>query len=294
VHKLWAKPVSPELPINLPHPLVTRDAHPVQPRARGTALIAVDADENGRTCLRDLRQSGSTKVVFPQSHTKSKDAILVNTAGGITGGDKFEIRATVASGATLTLTTQAAERAYRAQPDETGQVATSLDVAAGGQLNWLPQELILFDQCALHRKLDVALSGDAGFLMVEPMVFGRTAMREHLSSLIFRDRVSITRDGRPLYLDGADFSGDVVAHLRALAIARGAAAMASLVMVRRDAGLQLDKVRSLLPETAGATLLSPDVLVVRHLALDGFTLRRDLVPLLDHLTDNSLPTSWRL
>jgi len=103
---------------------------------------------------------------------------LVNTAGGITGGDTFDLEIDVRDGAKLTLTTQAAERAYRAQNGEIGRVTTRLSVQNDSSMHWLPQELILFDRCALQRRLEVALAPKARLLMVEPVVFGRAAMPE--------------------------------------------------------------------------------------------------------------------
>ena len=88
--------------------------------------------------------------------------------------------------------------------------------------------------------------------------------------------------------------GDASAHLDSAAIADGAGAMASLVYVAHDATAQLGAVRALLPETAGASLLAPDTLVLRQLAPDSLALRRHLIPVLDRLTGNTLPTSWRL
>ena len=99
---------------------------------------------------------------------------------------------------------------------------------------------------------------------------------------------------RDSYYDGMTISGDAVAHMARAAIGNGAGAMASLVLVRKDAEAQLTNVRQLLPATAGASLLAPDVLVMRQLAADSFELRRCLIPILDHLTNNSLPISWRL
>lgn len=219
---------------------------------------------------------------------------MVNTAGGITGGDQYTLAATVGAGGTLTLTTQAAERAYRAQVGEIGSVATTLTVEDHATLNWLPQELILFDHCALRRRLQIDLHGSAELLMVEPVVFGRAAMNERLTEVFFRDYIRINRDAQPIYLDGMDLSGDAAAHTARRAIAGGARAMASVVLVRPDAAAQLDALRAMLPPTAGASLLANDILVVRQLAEDSFALRRDLMPILSHLTNNSLPISWRL
>jgi urease accessory protein len=265
-----------------------------QPRAIGAARIAVRGDGQGRTRLVDLHQMGSSKLVLPQTHRPDMEAVLVNTAGGITGGDRYDLTLDLGPDAALTLTTQAAERAYRAQPGEVGQVRSRIKVANGGRLHWVPQELILFDRCALHRRLDIALAQEARLLMVEPVVFGRAAMQETLHQIAFQDRIRITRAGVPLYVDGMNLSGDAVAHLARGAVAAGAGAMASVLLVAPDAARHLDRVRALLPETGGASLLGSDVLVVRLLAADGYLLRRSLVPLLDLLSNNTLPTSWRL
>lgn len=272
----------------------TRAAVQPQPRAVGAGALSVYGDEGGITRLKDLRQSGSMKLVFPRTHRADCEVILVNTAGGITGGDRFALDITVGQGATLSLTTQAAERAYRAQPGELGEVTTRLHVEGGGFLKWLPQELILFDRSALHRRLDITLATDARLLMVEPLVFGRATMPEVLDDVVFSDRIRIMREGRPLYLDGMDLAGNATAHLARSAIAAGAGAMASVVLVCADAPRHLDPVRALLPATAGASLLRDDLLVVRLLAADSFVLRKSLIPVLEHLSTSPLPTSWSL
>lgn len=250
--------------------------------------------DNGKTRLKDLRQSGSLKLVFPAIHRADAEAVIVNTAGGVTGGDRFNIGADLGEDTELTLTTQAAERAYRAQPGEVADIATTLTVGAGARLQWLPQELILFDSAALCRRLYIELAQDARLLMVEPMVFGRAAMGERLNSVTFEDRIRITRDGAPLYLDGMTLRGDAASHLACPAVAGGASAMASLVYIAPDAPAHLSHIRALLPETGGASLIGEDMLVMRLLATDSFEMRQSLVPILDHLSQNTLPTSWRL
>jgi urease accessory protein len=115
-----------------------------------------------------------------------------------------------------------------------------------------------------------------------------------LRDVLFEDRIKITREGSPIYVDGMDLHGDATAHLARPAIAGGAGAMASVVMVSPDAATHLKPVRALLSDTAGASMLAEDVLVIRQLAIDSFEQRRTLIPILNHLTQNTLPTSWRL
>lgn len=218
---------------------------------------------------------------------------MINTAGGITGGDALEINAAAREGSKLVLTTQAAERAYAAQVGSVGRLVTELKVAAGAQLHWLPQELILYDRCALDRSLRIEMADDAGLLMVEPVLLGRAAMGERLTKVHFRDRVRITRGGVPVYLDGLDLTGDAARHMQRAAIADGAGAMASVIHTGPEAGAQarLAEVRALLPQSCGASLLPGGILTARLLAPDGHALRQTLVPLL-RLLGGSLPKSW--
>lgn len=243
--------------------------------------------------LRDLHQAGSAKVVFPRSAGDELQAVTVNTAGGITGGDRFEMSFEAGADSALSITTQAAERAYAAQGADAGRLDVTMAVACGARLNWVPQETILFDGCHFARKTRVDLAPDAHLLFAEPLVFGRAAMGEILSDITFRDRVEIWRDGKPLFIDAMAISGDAQAHMGGM-IAEGAGALASVVYVARDAQAQLVTVRALLPDTAGASLLGEDVLHIRMLAHDSFVLRQTLVPVLTCLSQKTLPRVWMI
>ncbi len=258
---------------------------PPQPRSRGEVRLGV-----GARGLTALRQEGAMKALFPRRGTQ--EAVLVNTAGGITGGDRFAVRAEVGADAHLTLTTQACERAYAAAADGPARFETRLDVV--GSLHWLPQETILFDRCRLHRRLEVELAPAARFLMCEAVLFGRLARGESLRRATFRDRIAVRRAGRPVYLDGLDLSGDVSALLDRPAVAAGARAMASVVLAAPGAEGALPQIRALLPDAAGASCPAPDLLVLRALAPDGFELRRSLVPVLERLSSRPLPSVWRI
>lgn len=285
------------------------DARPVPPgppRARGHVALSVsagagaqgDVQRPGPTRLGRLRQEGSLKCLFPRSDGPGLDAVLVNTAGGVTGGDRFEIGVRVGEGARLTLTTQAAERAYAAQPDETGRLETRLEVAPGGRLDWIPQETILFDRSALARRLTLTLAPGATALVAEPLIFGRAAMGEELHAAQFSDRIEIRRDGQPLYHDAMRLDGDIAAQLDRPHVARGARALVSLVYVGADAEAQLGPLRAALPVSGpaigGASLIGADLLALRLVAEDGFALRRGLIPILTRLTGSDLPKPWMI
>lgn len=270
-----------------------RTATPLdQPRAIGFARVS-SKRVNRRSGIDGLRQSGALKLLFPRSRDIVQ-ATLINTAGGVTGGDHFEISACAGAKSQLTITTQAAERAYGAQIGQTGVIQTSLKAEAESRLFWLPQETILYDDAAIDRQLRVDLCAGSEFLMVEPVLFGRRAMGEDVSTLAFRDRIDIRRDGAPLYRDALHLQGDVAVQLDRPAIGNGARAMANLVWVSPDAQGRIDALRRMIGPSGGVSLLQKDVLVMRLLAADGYVLRRSLIPVLDLITDDTLPQSWRL
>jgi urease accessory protein len=220
--------------------------------------------------------------------------VLVNSAGGVTGGDRFSVEAAAGEGAALSLTTQAAERAYRAAGPAAGRVATRISAGPGARLSWLPQETILFEGCRFHRMLNVELAADARFLMVEPVLFGRAAMGEDLHDAEFQDRVEIRRNGAPVWLDALRLEGDIAATLDRPAVAAGGRAMASLVYLGDDAAGWLDRLRGLLPERGGVSLVRPDMLAARLVADDGFGLRQSLIPMINLLNSNDLPKPWTI
>lgn len=259
---------------------------------RTVGKLSLSSKEVGaRSGLDQFRTQGAMKALFARSN--DVQAILINTSGGLTGGDTLDLNLTAGENSQLTATTQAAERAYRAQSGM-ARVTTHLTVNDNAQLNWLPQELILFEGSALHRTLKADLTENARLLMVEPVVFGRTAMGETLTDIQFHDRIDIRRNGTPIYKDGLDLTGDMTQHLARCAIGQGAGAMASLVYIAPDAESHLKPIQSQLPPTAGASLREPDMLVLRMIAADSFELRRSLLPILDRLSRDGLPTSWRL
>lgn len=261
-----------------------------QPRAIGDMQLFAIHDR-GCSQISGLRQQGSLKVLFPRPAGAALEAVILNTAGGLTGGDRMQTTVETGPGAHVVVSTQAAERAYRAQRGSRAEVDVTLTVAAGGRIDWLPQETILYEGCALARRLRVNLASSGKVLLVEPLIFGRAAMGETLRNALLRDRWDICRDGQLLFADALHLTGDVQALLDRTG---GAGAMASLMYAGSDAGRFLNMVRSLIPVTAGASLIRDGLLFVRILAHDGFDLRKVLFPVIECLSAAPLPKVWRL
>ncbi len=134
-------------------------------RARGEGRLVAKA-EGGRTRIAELYQEGCAKIRLPKTFDASMEAVLINSSGGVTGGDRLSWEFRAGKGTKLTLTTQACEKVYKAAAG-TAEIATRISVAAGAHVDWLPQETILFDRSALSRSLEVDLAADASFLAVE-------------------------------------------------------------------------------------------------------------------------------
>lgn len=244
--------------------------------------------------LAGLRHSGSARCLLPRTATDDLQAVLLNTAGGVTGGDRFSWHGTAEDGAHLTLSTQAAERAYRAQPKETGEVHTVLSAGADARIDWLPQETIVFDGARLARRLEADLAPDATLLAVEAVIFGRTAMGERLERFDLTDHWRVRVDGRLVYADALRLAGAGERVLDRPALLCGARAMASIVLVSPRAEGLLAPVRALMPESGGASVVAPGVLSARMVARDGAALRRVLPAILECLRGAALPKVWRL
>ena len=268
-------------------------------RAIGTLLLHSKAQvSSGAPVLDDLRHAGCLKALFPRGPADRLSAVIVNTSGGITGGDDLRIEGHVGVDSRLSLTSQAAERIYRASGIEPARVTTKIIVAAGGRLDWLPQETILFDAARLDRRLRVDLAADARCLLVETLVFGRKAMGERVRALHLSDRIEVWRDGAPLFIDRMRLAGDAADLLGRRATGAGAVAMASVLFATPEdspeAAAHLDRLRQDLPAGAGASLIRPGLLFLRLTASDSFNLRRRLLPLLAQLNDGPLPRTWMI
>lgn len=244
------------------------------------------------TVIGDLYQKGSLKALFPKLRGAALDAVFLNTAGGLTGGDRMDLDIACDAGAALVVSSQAAERAYRAMPGQLARQRVTLDVGAGGRVNWVPQETIIFNHAALSRQLEVRLTGDATALLVEPVILGRAAMGEVVHQMFLSDHWRVWRDGQLVFADAIRLSGDAETLLAGAATGAGARAMATVLLAGPGAAQVFGKID--LPAQSGASLIADDLLLVRLLAQDGMALRHQLIPVIEALSNGPLPRVWRL
>jgi urease accessory protein len=260
-------------------------------RARGQIALDVECT-SGVTRRRRVHESGSLRVRFPGAPSRELEAVLVNTGGGMTGGDVFNIGVSVGEQAQLLVTTTAAEKIYRSLgPPVTMDIRIS--VAAGATATWLPQETILFDKASLHRRIAVDLADDARLVMVEPLIFGRTGMGETVSRGVLHDHWRIRRNGKLLYAEGTQLDGAVSHELGEAAIANGGVAIATALVAPADETLvdAIHELQSNFHGEVGASAWNGRA-VLRFCARDGAALRRDLACALRIIRAAPLPRLW--
>ena len=266
---------------------------PTLQRSRGRASASF-AHLRGAVRLVDLHQSGSARIMLPRTAGPVPEAVFLNTSGGLTDGDTLSFGLHIGEGARVLATTQTSERAYAARRDA-AQVSVTATVLAGGRLDWLPQETILYDRSALTRRTVVDMAADARLLMLEMLVLGRAAMGERVQSLDLFDRREVRRGGRVTLVDPLRLTAD---NLTGQSVILGDhSAMASLVLVAGDAALRLEAVRHSLARVAGVEAGASawdGKLTVRILAPSGFALRRAVLAALGPLRQGPLPRVWQI
>ena len=280
-------------------------------RATGDARISF-ANNGTTTRLGELYQSGSAKIRLPRRHPgEVLEAIVINTSGGLTDGDRFTLTADWTPNAVAILTTQAAERIYKSRHGN-AELTTTLRIASGATAFWLPQETILFDGGRLSRLCRVHLEDNAAFLGVESVVFGRTAMGETVLTGALAEKFEIYRNNKRVWIDSfalASRPDATIADQRNRpACLGGAAASATIICTGPDPKRLLETSRNLAENTAVqmAATCREHLVIARIAAKDGSALRGPMMALLralkaDLLQDQThisspaaLPRVWDL
>ncbi|MDO8876130.1 MAG: urease accessory protein UreD [Pseudolabrys sp.] len=259
-------------------------------RATGHIALSVTAHD-GITRRARVHEDGSLRVRFPNASPEALEAVIVNTGGGMTGGDRCSIEMNVGEGASLIAGTAAAEKIYRSSGAD-AEMDVRLTLERHARLAWLPQETILFDRARLKRRIDIDLAEGAALIMAEAVVFGRAAMDEALVEGFFTDAWRIRRGGKLIYADTARLDGAIAGKLSQRAVTHGGIAIAT-VLVAPGGEAALEHVRALGENFAGEVGISAwnGLAVARLCAKDGAALRHDLIAVLAAL-GTPVPRLW--
>ncbi len=284
--------MSPRSARAIPPPQPHETLLPAYIRAAGAVTLGFAAGRSG-TRLVERADGGGYLVRTPRPHAGSCEAVLINTGGGMAGGDRLALTATTGPDADAVITTQAAEKIYRSQGPAT-EIEVGLTLGSRSRLAWLPQETILFSGSRLNRRLAAELPGDATLTIAEMLVFGRTAMQETVETGDLRDRWRIRRDGRLIFADEVRLAAAPARLLERKASGNGARALATILHIAPEAEARLDGMRALpvsgLVESGASAW--DGMLLMRFVAQDAQALRHDLVAAIEWLRGAPVPRSW--
>lgn len=244
----------------------------------------------------EVYQTSPIRVLFPRTDgTQIQEAVLVNTSGGIAGGDRLQTNVTAMNNASITVTTQAAEKIYRAI-DESAHIKTTLIACDSAKLAWLPQETIIFNRARVCRRTEIEVSSGSELLALEWFVFGRTAHGEKVCAGNIMDSWRVKKEGRLVWADSFRVAEDVFPHLSRKALLSDCTAVATLLYfgLELEERLQLIRAQSVsLDCQCGATLVR-GMVVARFAARSSFELKAALRNLLQEFGKQLAPGPFRL
>lgn len=260
----------------------------VYQRATGDVRITL-ADDRGRPRLARSYQAGSGKLRFPRVPS-GMEAMVLNTAGGLAGGDVFSLDVSVEAHA-LTTSTQASERIYRAEGGR-ARVVQTMRVAGGATLRHMPQPTILFDGAGLTRRTTVHLAEGARFTFCEGMVLGRQAMGETVRALALSDWTEVHLAGRLAFADAVRLDTGALTRAATPAMLGENLAFGLVLHHGPDLAGARDSLAAILRH-GGASVVG-GVLVARLLAPSHGALQDELARAVTHLSGTPPPRAWQL
>ncbi len=145
------------------------------------------------------------KSLYPEGEPVCQN-IIVHPPGGVAGGDTLHVDVALGIGAHAQITTPGASKWYRSAGAFAEQ-RIGLTAQSGAVLEWLPQEAIVFDGAVADLEVTVDLDGDAIFIGWDIVCLGRTASGERFALGVLKHRVSVRRDGVPVFIERAILQG---------------------------------------------------------------------------------------
>ncbi|WP_329550318.1 urease accessory protein UreD [Streptomyces sp. NBC_01356] len=238
---------------------------------RATARIGARDDGRGGTSLPVLEGDGPLALRRTRGVGSEARVMLVGAMSGPLGGDHFTVEAEAAAGARLHIGSAAATIALPGQAKGESRYDVRLEVADGGELRWLPEQLISANGSDLYVSSRIELAAGARLVFREEQVLGRAGEEPgRLSS-----RLTVRLDGRPLLDQELSCGPGAPGGWDGPAVLAGHRALGQLLVVRPEFADVPVQAR-LLGEYASLTPLAGPAVLVTALASDALRLRRVL------------------
>jgi urease accessory protein len=263
-------------------------------RADGCGRVVLSGSEMGVRIV-DVFQRSPVRIMFPRVGCAIEEAVLVNTAGGIAGGDRLEFGVTALASASIAVTSQAAEKVYRAL-NEPARIATKLQACEAAKLAWLPQETIVFNWGRLSRETEVELSSGAELLALEWLVLGRAAHGEEMVGGHITDSWRVKKDGRLIWADCFRITDEVFPHVHRKALLSNCKAVATLIYFGPHLDARLEYLRAIAAplECHCAATSVAGLVIVRFAAKASYDLRLALRNFLQQFSRELKPGPFRV
>jgi urease accessory protein len=268
-------------------------------RADGCGRFVLRGSEHG-TCIEDVFERSPVRIMFPRIRGRAVDeAVIVNTGGGVVGGDVLEFSVSALPGASVAVTSQAAERVYRAL-NEPAFITTRLRACESARLAWLPQETIVFNAARLHRITDVELTSGTELLALEWIVLGRAAHGEVVDQGQIIDTWRVKKDNRLIWTDTFRVDDETFPSLSGKSLLANCTAIATLIYFGPFLNARLEVLRGVISSLGcrGAATLVNDLIVVRLAGVSSFELGRALRSFLEQFESKAgsgpfkVPRMW--
>jgi urease accessory protein len=284
LNSLWSPEVRAEIPSD-------KDMQ----RADGSGRVVLGGSEKGARIV-DVFQRSPVRIMFPRIGGDAiEEAVFVNTSGGIAGGDRLESAVTALTNASITVSSQAAEKVYRAL-NEPARITTSLKACDIAKLAWLPQETIVFNCGRLNRQTEIELSSGIELLALEWLVLGRAAHGEEMASGHITDSWRVKKDGRLIWADRFRTTEEMFPHLHRKALLSNCKAIGTLIYFGPDLATRLEFLRDITPslECHCAATSVGGLIIVRFAAEASYELRLALCSFLQQFSQELGPGPFRV
>ncbi|MGY8680667.1 urease accessory protein UreD [Bradyrhizobium sp. UFLA05-153] len=264
-------------------------------RARGTASVVFNS-AGSVTRIANLYDKFPTRIMFPRiAGDAAIEAVLVNAAGGIAGGDRFELDIIAVDDARVAMTSQAAEKIYRAL-NEPARINTRLKARDSAKLAWLPQETIVFDGARICRQIEIDLHPGAELIALEWIVLGRAARGEEITRGYIRDSWLVRRGGRLIWADSFLVTDSTIRHLSRKALLSDRRAIGTLIYCAPHPDRRLELLREVAQSRqcdCAVTMVS-GLIVVRFAARESSDLKIAMIRILQHFDRELGPGPFRV
>jgi urease accessory protein len=270
-------------------------ALPASVRVSTRLRLAVGGD--ARATILDRREEGAYRfrmphMAEPAARQRQLEALIVNVAGGLAGGDRVGIDASSEAEKSLLISSATAERIYRSDV-ETTTFDITLAARSGGRLVWLPQETVLHEGARLTRRIEADAEAGATLLFGEITHLGRRASREAFRHGLIRERWRFRQAGRLVFADETRLDAQALGErLEGPAFLADGTTIATLILLADDASERLEPIRralALVPGVTAGASARDGLVFARVIGKDGAACRRAFLAAVQAAAGRTVP-----